>query len=185
MNIEPLAIPGLALIHLAAFADPRGVFAETWDSRKMAALGVKETFVLDAVSVSARRGTVRGLHFQAPPRAQAKLVRVARGRIVDVVVDLRHGSSTFGRHVAVTLAERDWRALLVPAGLAHGFCTLEDHTEVAYKMSDHHAPKEARGLAWDDPDLEISWPVAVEEAILSDNDRQWPRLRDLPVLFRA
>jgi dTDP-4-dehydrorhamnose 3,5-epimerase len=183
-SARTLAIPGPLLVEHRRFADERGVFAETFSKRDFAAIGIADDFVQDNASLSRQPGTVRGLHFQAPPRAQAKLVRVVRGAILDVAVDLRHGSPCFGRHVAVTLAAGDGRALYVPAGFAHGFCTLERETEVAYKASDFHAPEADGGIAWDDPALGIDWPVAAHEAVLSAKDRLLPALHDLPAIFR-
>lgn len=183
MQVEDLGMNGPKLVRLRAFADPRGSFAESWDSRKFAALDIDEPFVLDAVSISARAGTVRGLHFQKPPHAQAKLVRVVRGAILDVVVDMRRGSPFFGRHTTVELRRGDWSQLYVPPGFLHGFCTLEDDSEVHYKLSDHYAPESALGVRWDDPALAIAWPVAAEAALLADKDRQWPALAELSAYF--
>jgi dTDP-4-dehydrorhamnose 3,5-epimerase len=126
---------------------------------------------------------VRGLHFQAPPRAQAKLVRVLRGAILDVALDIRVGSPSYGRHVAVPLAAHDNRLLYIPAGFAHGFCTLERDTEVAYKASDFYSPEHDGGVRWDDPSLGIDWPVAPHEALLSDKDRAQPSLYDIGICF--
>ena len=137
----------------------------------------------DNHSLSRRRGTVRGLHFQVPPRAQAKLVRVLAGRIFDVVVDLRRASPAYGRHVAFELSAANGDQLFVPAGLAHGFCTLEEDTEVLYKVSAYYSRDHDRGLRWDDPALGIAWPVAAGEAVLSDRDRRHPTLADLPDYF--
>lgn len=183
VTATPLALPGPLLIEVRRFADPRGVFAETYSRRDFAALGIAEDFVQDNDSLSLRAGTVRGLHFQMPPFAQAKLVRVLRGRILDVGVDLRRASPGFGRHVAVELAAGDGRQVYWPAGFAHGFCTTEDETEIAYKVDAPYAPQHDRGLAWDDPALGIAWPVAPGAAILSDRDRLWPGLAALPDLF--
>ncbi len=173
-----LGIPGPLLIVPRVFRDGRGFFLETWSERDLAALGVAERFVQDNQSLSAAAGTVRGMHFQLPPRAQAKLVRVVRGAVLDVVVDLRRGSPTYGRHAAVGLSAADARQVYVPAGFAHGFCTLEPGTEVAYKASEYYDPDLERGVAWDDPDLALPWPVAAGRAVLSDKDRKLPRLRD-------
>jgi dTDP-4-dehydrorhamnose 3,5-epimerase len=183
MRVERLAIPDVMLVHLDRHPDARGVFAETYERSAFAALGIDAAFVQDSLSISARRGTVRGLHFQAPPQAQAKLVRVARGRIFDVAVDLRRSSPTFGRHVAVEMAAGDWRQLFVPAGFAHGFCTLADDTEVAYKMDARYDAACAKGILWRDPDLGIRWPVAEADAVLSDQDRRHPPFKDLPPAF--
>lgn len=176
-------IPGPMLVMACDFADARGVFTETYSERDFAALGIPECFVQDNQSRSAAPGTVRGMHFQAPPRAQAKLVRVLAGSILDVVVDLRRSSQSYGRHLAVGLDARDGHQLYVPVGFAHGFCTLEPDTVVAYKVSESFAPELDRSLAWDDPDLGLPWPFAPAVAVLSDKDRRAPRLRDLPVFF--
>jgi dTDP-4-dehydrorhamnose 3,5-epimerase len=135
--------------------------------------------VQDKHSFSAAVGTIRGMHFQLPPRAQAKLVRVLRGAVLDVVVDLQRGSSTYGRHAAIELSAANAQQVFVPAGFAHGFCTLEPGTEVAYKASDYYDAGLERGLAWDDPDLVLPWPVTADRAVLSDKDRRQPRLRDV------
>ena len=134
-------------------------------------------------SLSTNVGVIRGLHFQTEPFAQDKLVRVARGRILDVAVDLRRSSPTFGRHVAVELSADDWRQLLLPVGFAHGFCVLEPNTEVLYKVTNFYSRTNEFGLAFDDPDLNIDWPAPPAKALLSDKDRQWPRLRDLAQTF--
>ena len=165
------------------FGDARGHFAETYSRRDFAALGIAEKMVQDNHSLSAPRGTVRGLHFQLPPRAQGKLVRVLRGRILDVAVDIRTGSASFSRHVAMELSAENGLMLYVPVGFAHGFATLEPDTEVAYKVSDTYAPDCDRGLAWDEPALGIDWGIATGDAVLSDKDRRHPRLADLGRVF--
>lgn len=155
------------------FADQRGWFSETWNAARLAGQGLDVAFVQDNQSWSARRGTIRGLHFQAPPHAQGKLVRAVRGRILDVAVDIRRGSPTYGRFVAVELTAAGGEQLWVPVGYAHGFCTLEDDCEVAYKVTDVYAPACEGGLAFDDPALAIPWPVAPCEASLSDKDTKY------------
>ena len=177
------AMDGPLLLATRQFADPRGVFSETYSRRDAAALGLAEEFVQDNWSRSDRVGTVRGLHFQRRPHAQGKLVRALRGRILDVAVDLRRSSPTFGRHVAVELAAGDGRMLYVPVGFAHGFCTLEPMTEVAYKVTSEYAPAADAGIAWDDPALGIRWPVAPGEALVSGKDALLPPLGDLPAVF--
>jgi dTDP-4-dehydrorhamnose 3,5-epimerase len=171
------------LLQPKRFGDHRGFFLETYSTRDFAALGVTDSFVQDNHSLSATPGTVRGMHFQLQPRAQAKLVRVLRGRILDIAVDLRRSSPHFGRHVAAELSAENAVQLYVPVGFAHGFCTLEPDTEVAYKVTDFYAPECDRGLAWDDPDLALPWPVLPGAAQLSDKDRRQPRLSDLPHCF--
>lgn len=167
-------ISGLLLLEPRYFHDERGYFVETYNARSARAAGIDAEFVQDNQALSIRRGTVRALHFQVPPRAQAKLVRVLRGSIYDVAVDLRAGSPTYGRWVGVVLTARSGLQVFIPRGFAHGYCTLEDGTELAYKVDDYYAPECERGLAWDDPALAIDWPVKAAEAVLSDKDRCLP-----------
>ncbi len=183
MRIENTALDGVKIIHLDLFSDDRGGFAETYDVEKFSTLGIHTTFVQDSWSHSAVSGTVRGFHFQLPPRAQHKLVRVTRGQVYDVVVDLRRDSETFGRHVAFELDAREMTAVLVPIGFAHGFCSLCDDVEITYKMSDHFSPEHYTGLSWCDPELGIDWPVTVGDAVVSEKDSGHPRLKDLPQVF--
>lgn len=183
MQVIETLIPEVKLIRPSRHHDLRGVFAETYSEAALATFGITTRFVQDNHSISRRAGTVRGLHFQIPPFAQAKLVRVVRGAVYDVAVDLRRGSPTFGRHVAAILTAADWTMLFVPEGFAHGFCTLADDTEVVYKVSAPYAPTHDRGLFWADPDLAIDWPVAEDAAILSDKDRRQPRFADLENWF--
>ena len=183
LGVEALSLPGPLLFKVRCFSDARGVFAETYSRRDFTALGLSDEFVQDNWSRSEQVGTVRGLHFQRPPHAQGKLVRVLRGRIFDVAVDLRRSSRRLGHHVAVELAAGDGRMLYIPPGFAHGFCTLEPMTEVAYKVTADYASEADGGVAWDDPDLGINWPVSGHEAVLSDKDRRLPRFADLPLVF--
>jgi dTDP-4-dehydrorhamnose 3,5-epimerase len=176
-------VAGPVLITARRFGDHRGFFLETYSARDFAALGIADLFVQDNHSLSAQAGTIRGMHFQLAPRAQAKLVRVLRGAILDIAVDIRRGSPTFGQHVAAELSAANAHQLYVPVGFAHGFCTLEPDTEVAYKVTDTYAPDCDRGIAWDDPDLALPWPFEAEAVQLSDKDRRAPRLRDLPPAF--
>jgi dTDP-4-dehydrorhamnose 3,5-epimerase len=176
-------IPGPLVITPRRFADARGVFTETYSRSDFALLGIGEEFVQDNHSHSIAAGTVRGLHFQRPPHAQAKLVRVTRGAVLDVVVDLRRRSPHFGRHIAVELSAENGLIFYVPVGFAHGFATTAPDTEVVYKVSSSYAPKADAGIAWDDPALGIAWGVAPEAAVLSDKDRTLPRLADLPAIF--
>lgn len=171
------------LLRTPRHGDDRGWFSETWSRRRFAAAGINCEFVQDNHSRSEPAGVIRGLHFQRPPDAQAKLVRCVRGAILDVVVDLREGSPTFGHHHAVELSAENGDQLFVPHGFAHGFVTMQPGTEVIYKVSAPYSPAHEAGLAWDDPDLEIAWPLAIEKAILTDRDRNWPRLRDLETPF--
>jgi len=184
VKVEALSIPDVKLITPSIFKDERGFFSETFNVQILASVGISETFVQDNHSLSAPRGVVRGLHFQVPPHEQAKLVRVVRGAILDVAVDIRHGSPTFGKHVANVLSASNWSQLWVPRGFAHGFCTLEPNTEVIYKVTDYYAPACDRGLRWDDPGLAIAWPVSPDEVILSPKDRTHPTLAESPVQFR-
>lgn len=183
MLVEALAIPDVKLIRPKKFGDARGFFSEVYSKPALAAAGISLEFVQDNHSRSAKAGTIRGLHFQTLPCGQDKLVRVTRGRILDVAVDLRRGSATYGRHVSAEISAENWTQILVPVGFAHGFCTLEPDTEVLYKVSTPYAPANDGGILWNDPDLGISWPVTAQEATLSDKDLKLPRLRDLPALF--
>ena len=183
VRVEALPHPGPLFFKSRRFADARGMFAETYSRRDFAALGLAEDFVQDNWSLSERVGTVRGLHFQRRPHAQSKLVRVLRGRILDVAVDLRRSSPHFGHHVAIELAAGDGQMLYVPPGFAHGFCTLEPMTEVAYKVTVDYAPDADGGIAWDDPDLGIQWPVQERDAVVSDKDTRLPRFAELPLIF--
>ncbi len=140
-------------------------------------------FVQENHAASRAIGTIRGLHFQIADGAQAKLVRCPRGSIFDVVVDIRRGSPTFGRHTGIVLSAKNWKQLYVPVGFAHGYCTLESDTEVIYKVSAYYDPACERGLAWDDPDIGIAWPVSPDQAVLTDRDRTFPRLVCLPDFF--
>ncbi len=182
--VEPCEISEVLIVTPKKFGDHRGFFSETWNKQTFAeATGMTDDFVQDNHSLSAETGVIRGLHFQSPPHAQGKLLRVSRGSILDVAVDIRTGSPTFGRHVAVELSADNWRQLWVPPGFAHGFCTLEPGTEVQYKVTGFYAPDNDHGLAFDDPDLKIAWPVEPADAVLSDKDRKHPRLADLPAYF--
>ena len=183
MHVTSLDIPGLLVFEPRRHADERGFVSEVWRADVFRAHAGDVDLVQDNHAYSSRRGTLRGLHFQKPPMAQGKLVRAVRGSILDVAVDIRHGSPTFGRHVAVELSAENWRQLWVPAGFLHGFVTLADETEIVYKMSSHYSPADSGGVVFDDPDLGIDWTVAAERITLSDRDRVLPRLRDLPPLF--
>ncbi len=179
MLVEDTEIEGVKLVTPRKFGDDRGFFCEVHNESKWEKAGLHFRFVQDNHSLSTNVGVIRGLHFQTHPFAQDKLVRVARGRILDVAVDLRRSSKTFGRHIAVELSAENWRQLLAPIGFAHGFCAMEPNTEVLYKVTNFYSGANDRGLAFDDPDLNIPWPVPADHALLSDRDRQWPRLRDL------
>lgn len=183
MDAETTAIDGVLILTTRRFGDERGWFSEVFrDDRFRQAVG-EVGFVQDNQSLSRPAGTVRGLHFQTPPRAQGKLVRCLTGAILDVAVDMRTGSPTFGRHVAVELTPENGRQLWVPPGFAHGFCTLRDDSTVFYKVTDTYSREHDAGILWNDPALGIDWPVSADEAILSEKDRSAPRLADLPPLF--
>ncbi|MFH5927593.1 dTDP-4-dehydrorhamnose 3,5-epimerase [Roseomonas xinghualingensis] len=183
VTARSFSIPGPCLLTVRRFGDHRGFFMETYSERDFRAVGVADIFVQDNHSLSAEVGTLRGMHFQLPPRAQAKLVRVLRGSILDIVVDIRRSSPTFGQHLAIPLNARSGEQFYVPVGFAHGFVTLQPDTEVAYKVTDYYAPEQDRGLAWDDPDLALPWPNLPSGPVLSDKDRHQPRLRNLPAAF--
>jgi dTDP-4-dehydrorhamnose 3,5-epimerase len=185
VKVERLAIPDVLLLEPKRFGDERGFFSETFSRRALAECGIASEFVQDNHSLSRQVGVVRGLHFQIAPSAQGKLVRVPRGAVLDVAVDLRHGSPSFGRHVSAVLSAANWKQMWVPPGFAHGFCTLEPDTEVLYKVDAYYDPQADRGLAWDDPALGIDWPVQRGEAVLSDKDRRLPPLAELPRYFAA
>ncbi|MDX1682245.1 MAG: dTDP-4-dehydrorhamnose 3,5-epimerase [Phycisphaeraceae bacterium] len=176
LHVEATTIDGIRLVTPARHGDDRGWLSETFNHRELEAAGIAFSFVQENHSFSADRGTIRGLHFQVAPHAQAKLVRVTAGAILDVAVDMRTGSETYGQHVAVRLDAQIGQQLLIPSGFAHGFCTLQDDTEVLYKISDYYAPDCERGISVADPALAIDWPVDLNQAILSDRDRQWPSL---------
>ena len=179
MKVTQLSIPDVMILEPERFSDRRGFFSETYNRRRLAEHGIELDFVQDSHSLSGPKGTVRGLHFQSPPFAQDKLIRVVRGSIHDVAVDLRRGSPTYGRHVAAVISARAWNQILVPIGFAHGFCTLEPDTEIVYKVTDYYSPEHELGILWSDPDLGIEWPVLEETAVLSPKDRNLPRLRDI------
>ena len=177
MTIVPARLSGMLIVEPDVHADERGFFVETYRRSELAAAGVDADFVQENHSRSIQ-GAIRGLHFSAQP-GQAKLVRVARGSIWDVAVDLRRGSPTFGEHVAVELDDVTHRQVYVPAGFAHGFCVLSEVADVCYRVDAYYDPALERGLAWDDPGLGIAWPV--EHPTLSERDRANPRLDELPV----
>lgn len=174
MKLKPLQIPEVILIEPRIFKDSRGFFYELYNQSAFTAQGIKENFIQDNVSFSSK-GVLRGLHYQIPPKAQAKLVRVLKGAILDIVVDLRKASKTFGKHVAVRLDAEKREMLYVPAGFAHGFCALEDDTEVLYKVSNFYSPEHERGVLWNDPDLKIEWPAM--DFIILEKDKLFPPLK--------
>lgn len=183
MILERTVLADVAVVTPQRHKDERGFFSEVYSARSFAERVADVTFVQDNHSWSRDAGTIRGLHFQLPPHAQGKLVRVARGCILDVAVDLRRTSPTFGRHVAVELSAENWKQMWVPPGFAHGFCTLTPDCEVLYKVTALYAASHDRGLRFDDPALGIEWPVSPEAAVVSVKDRAHPRLADLAHVF--
>jgi dTDP-4-dehydrorhamnose 3,5-epimerase len=179
VHIETTHLAGLLVLTPRRFGDARGFFSESYSARAMAEAGVTTVFVQDNHSLSARPGTIRGLHFQAPPHAQDKLVRCGRGALFDVAVDIRRGSPTYGQWFGLELSFENGKQLLVPAGFAHGFATLQPDTEIIYKCSDYYAPATEGSIRWDDPDIAINWPPGLAEPILSDKDARAGGLRDL------
>lgn len=187
MLVEQTAIPGAIKLTPQRHADERGFFAETWNRQRCAGSGIDLDFVQDNISQSTRTGTLRGLHFQLPPVAQAKLVRCGRGALYDVAVDLRRGSPAFGRWIGVELTADNGCQLLIPEGCAHGFVTLVPDTEIVYKCSEYYAPGCEGAIAWDDPDLAIDWPLAGKAPVLSAKDAQAGRFCDFdsPFVFEG
>jgi len=175
MKTRETRLNGLLIIEPKRHGDHRGFFAETYSQQAYAALGVDATFVQDNHSLSAAQGTVRGLHFQAPPHAQAKLVRCGRGAIFDVAVDIRRGSPTYGRWAGYTLSAENGAQLYIPVSFAHGFATIEPDSEIIYKCSDYYAPETEGALRWDDPDIGIAWPLT-SAPVLSEKDAAAPLL---------
>ncbi len=183
LQVLPLSIPDVKSIVAPRHADARGFISESFNRRDLAVAGIEFDGVQDNRSVSLRKGTVRGLHFQAPPFAQAKLVRVLRGAIFDVAVDMRLGSPTYGRHVSLVLNAVDAEQMFVPKGFAHGFCTIEPDTEVLYKVDNYYSKPHEAGIRWNDPALAIHWPVSSGEAVVSERDRALPLLKDIAAVF--
>ncbi len=183
MNVEHLPIPDVLLLTPRRFRDPRGFFSETWNQSRFAEIGIPGPFVQDNHAVSAGRGVLRGLHCQIGKNAQGKLVRVTKGDIWDVVVDIRRGSPTYGLHAGAVLSAENWSQLWVPVGFLHGYCTLTEDTEVIYKVTAPYDPAAERGVIWNDPDLGVPWPVPEAAVILSDKDKILPRLKDCEPWF--
>jgi len=184
MQIVETEIADVKLIKPVRHMDSRGLFSEVFKENVLREHGIDIHFVQDNHSLSASKGVVRGLHFQIPPFAQAKLLRVTAGSIFDVAVDIRWGSPSFGHHVAAVLSASDWNQIFIPEGFAHGYCTLEPDTEVIYKVSAYYSAEHDRGLLWSDPALGVAWPVSPDEALMSDKDRKHPVLARLPRHFR-
>lgn len=183
MKIEKTALPGVLILTPRRFGDARGWFSEVWNAKTLSEHGIDLEFVQDNHSYSRDPGTVRGLHYQSPPHAQAKLVRCARGRILDVVVDIRKGSPTYGQSWGAELSAADGRQLLIPAGFLHGFVTREPDCEVLYKCSDRYAPECDGAVRFDDPALGIDWGIPADKAILSEKDAAAPGFRDFATPF--
>jgi dTDP-4-dehydrorhamnose 3,5-epimerase len=175
MNFIQTNIKGVMVIEPKVYPDPRGYFYESYQKKLFFQNGIRDTFVQDNVSSSAR-GVLRGLHYQIAPRAQAKLMRVLRGSVFDVAVDIRPRSQTFGKFFSLVLSAENKKMFYVPKGFAHGFCVLEEGTEFMYKVSDYYSPEHERGLLWSDPALAIPWPKIDRAFILSDKDKQYPVL---------
>ena len=183
MQVVATALAEVKILVPRRIGDSRGFFSEVWNAREFSRLGIDAVFVQDNHVLSPLRGTLRGLHYQLPPAAQGKLVRVTRGAVADFAVDIRRGSPTFGRFTDAVLSAENWYQIWVPPGFAHGYCTLEPDTEVQYKVTDFYSPAHERGIAWDDPELAIPWPVDADIAILGARDRTHPRLAGQPDLF--
>ncbi len=176
MKFTELEIPGVFLIEPKVYEDSRGAFFEFYQKELFQANGIQTNFVQDNLSVSAK-GTLRGLHFQAEPKSQAKLVMVVSGEVFDVAVDLRKNSKTFGKHVAVYLSAQNRKLFFVPAGFAHGFCALTEGTKFLYKVSEYYSPEHERGIFWRDPALEIKWPKLDTPYLLNERDQKFPPLQ--------
>lgn len=183
MKIERLSIPDVLLITPAKHGDERGFFSEVFRDDLLRPFGVEQPFVQDNHVFSASRGVLRGLHFQKPPLAQGKLVRCMRGAVLDVAVDIRAGSATFGQHVAVELTAANWSQIWVPPGFAHGYITLQPDCEIIYKVTGYYAPENEAGIAWDDPALGIDWRVEAADLTLSAKDTRNPKLADIRTPF--
>jgi|SRR5688572_23669333 len=183
MQVIPTEIPEVKILVPKQFKDHRGFFSEVYSTKLLKDAGVDASFVQDNHSLSVEKGVLRGLHYQVAPMAQGKLIRVVRGAVLDVAVDVRRGSPTFGKHVTAVLSAENWRQAYVPVGFAHGFVTLEPNTEVLYKVSTFYSPQHERGVRWNDPALGIDWGIREDEAVLSDRDRRHPLLRDAQDLF--
>lgn len=179
--ISPLSLEGVFEITPRKCHDSRGFFSETFSRDVLSGRGLASDFVQDNHSYSAHRGVLRGLHYQLPPKAQDKLVRVVRGSIFDVAVDIRRNSPSFGKWVGLEISARKWNQLLIPRGFAHGFVTLEDGTEVIYKVTESYSPEHDRAIRFDDPSIGIDWPISSDDVTLSEKDRSAPLLGDAEV----
>jgi dTDP-4-dehydrorhamnose 3,5-epimerase len=182
MNVVNTGIPGVVIIEPRVFEDARGYFFESFSQRDFDAQVREVRFVQDNESKSLY-GVLRGLHFQKPPHAQSKLVRVVKGAVLDVAVDIRKGSPTFGKHVAVELSEDNHLQVFIPRGFAHGFAVLSDEAIFQYKCDNYYAPGHEGAIAWNDPDLNIDWQIPADKIILSAKDQNNPQLKDIEDLF--
>ena len=183
MQVETTEIADVKILHPRKFGDERGFFSEVWNAQTFREAGIDVEFMQDNHAYNVEAGVVRGLHYQLEPKAQGKLVRVTRGAVLDVAVDIRVGSPTFGKHVAIELSADNWAQLWLPPGFAHGYCTLVPDTELLYKVTDLYSPENDCGIFWNDPALDIQWPVSPEKAILSEKDKTLPLLKDQTRLF--
>ena len=183
MQFRAFDIDGPIQIVPRKHEDHRGYFSEIFRLNSFAEHAGPVTFVQENQSLSNAPGTIRGIHFQTPPMAQGKLVRCVAGRLLDVIVDLRQGSSTFGRWVSVILSPQDLNQLWVPVGFGHGFCTLEPNSIISYRVTEYYSPEHDKGVAWDDPEIGVDWPSVADPETLSGKDREQPRLADLPAYF--
>jgi dTDP-4-dehydrorhamnose 3,5-epimerase len=183
MQVDSFDISGPLLLTPARHGDARGFFSEVFRQDTFEAAAGPVVFVQDNHSRSGKKGVIRGLHYQAPPAAQGKLVRVTRGAVYDVAVDARRGSPTYGQHVGVELSEGNWRQLWVPPGFLHGFCTLTDDVEFLYKVTSYYSPEHDGAVAFDDPEIGVDWPLDGAEPLASDKDRRAPRFADMPQVF--
>jgi dTDP-4-dehydrorhamnose 3,5-epimerase len=183
LDVQSLPLQGLLLLRPRRFDDERGFFSEVYQRENLRSFGIDSLFVQDNHVYSTRAGVLRGLHFQKPPRAQGKLVRCVRGAILDVAVDIRRGSPTFGQHLAMEISADNWAQIWVPSGFAHGYVTLTPDCEIIYKVTDYYSPEHEMGIAWDDPELAIDWRIDPATAILSPKDAANPRLARMPAVF--
>lgn len=181
MKVTSLKLQGVSLIEPVVHGDSRGYFMESYNDALLQQQGIKYDFIQDNQSLSADSGVLRGLHYQLNPKAQTKLIRVLSGAIYDVILDIRRSSPTYGQWIGVILSEHNKRQLLVPKGFAHGFCTLLPNTQVLYKVDEYYSPEHDRGILWNDPALNIDWPVS--EPLLSDKDRNHPTFADAEMNF--
>jgi len=183
IDVKSLAIPDIRIIKTRKFGDSRGFFSETYNKKAFAEANIDLDFVQDNHSRSTMAGTIRGLHYQGHPFAQDKLVRVVSGRILDVAVDIRKASPTFGQWVAAEISADEWNQILVPIGFAHGICTLEPDTQIIYKVTNFYSAQNDFGIRWNDPDLKVDWPFNEADVELSDKDKAQPFFKDVKHWF--